>query len=237
MQTFLRKSCSTKLEMLMKEGCMIVCDGGNGAGKSTVLKAIELHLRNQGHDLVMTREPGGTPIGEKIREILLDRASSEMCDVTELMLFAAARAQHVREKIIPAINSGKIVVSDRFNSATVSFQHYARGLPLHLIRQLNDIAIDKFKPDVTIILDLDPVTGLDRVNSRGSELDRIEKENLEFLHNARKGYLEQAKEDPNHFVVIDASQPLETVVLEVIQVVDRVVAERCIDILVPLKVK
>ncbi|HUH59942.1 MAG TPA: dTMP kinase [Candidimonas sp.] len=204
-------------------GCMIVCDGGNGAGKSTVLKAIEHHLRRLGHDYVMTREPGGTPIGEKIRDILLSTDSSEMCGITELMLFAAARAQHVREKIIPAIRSGKIVVSDRFDSATVSFQHFARGLPLDLIKTLNELAIDGFRPDVTIILDLDPTTGLERVNSRGSQLDRMEKENLEFLHKAREGYLTQAREDPKHFVVIDASQPLECVVSEAVNVVDQII--------------
>ena len=211
----------------MNKGCMIVCDGGNGAGKSTVLKAIEDHLLRQGRDLVMTREPGGTPIGEKIRDILLDRSSSGMFDVTELMLFAAARAQHIREKIVPSINSGKIVISDRFDSATVSFQHYARGLPLALIRQLNDLAVGGFKSDITIILDLDPEIGLQRVNLRGSQLDRMENENLEFLHNARKGYLEQAKQDPSHFVIIDAEQPLVNVVSEAIQVVDRVIAECC----------
>jgi dTMP kinase len=210
--------------MAVKKGCMIVCDGGNGAGKSTVLKAIEAHLQAQGHDVVMTREPGGTAIGEKIREILLDPDCKEMCDVTELMLFAAARAQHVREKIIPAVHAGKIVVSDRFDSATVSFQHYARGLPLALIRQLNDIAIDGFKPDVTIILDLDPETGLQRVGSRGSALDRMESETLDFLRNARKGYLEQAQDDPGRFVVIDAAQPLEKVISETIGAVDKIVS-------------
>ncbi len=203
---------------------MIVCDGGNGAGKSTVLKAIEAHLLSQGHELVMTREPGGTPIGERIREILLDRGSSEMCDVTELLLFAAARAQHVHEKIIPAINSGKIVVSDRFNSATVSFQHFARGLSLKVLTQLNAIAIGTFKPDLTIILDLDPAIGLDRVAARGSALDRMEEENLQFLQDARNGYLEQAKQDPTHFVVIDASKPLAEVVVEAISVVERAIA-------------
>lgn len=206
-------------------GRMIVCDGGNGAGKTTVLKAIEAHLLAKGRQMVMTREPGGTPIGEKIREILLNPDTPEMCGVTELMLFAAARAQHVREKILPAIEAGQIVVSDRFDSATVSFQHYARGLPLDLIHQLNSIAIDGFKPDITIILDLDPVVGLQRVSSRGgSGLDRMEQESLDFLHNARHGYLEQAKDDPDHFVVIDASQPLEKVVGDVIQVVDRIIS-------------
>ncbi len=204
-------------------GCMIVCDGGNGAGKSTVLKAIAQHLQQQGHDHVMTREPGGTPIGEKIRDILLSTDSSAMCGMTELMLFAAARAQHVREKIIPAIRLGKVVVSDRFDSATVSFQHFARGLPLDLIKTLNELAIDGFRPDVTIILDLDPVAGLERVTSRGSQLDRMEKENIEFLSRAREGYLSQARDEPDRFVVIDASQPLERVVAEAISVVDQVI--------------
>lgn len=203
-------------------GCMIVCDGSNGAGKSTVLEAIAQHLQQQGLDHVMTREPGGTPIGERIRDILLSTDSSEMCGITELMLFAAARAQHVREKIIPAIRSGKIVVSDRFDSATISFQHFARGLPLDVIKTLNELAIDGFRPDLTIILDLDPITGLERVNSRGSRLDRMEKEDLEFLHRAREGYLIQARDAPERFVVIDASQPLECVVSEAIRVVDEI---------------
>ncbi len=209
----------------MRKGHTIVCDGGNGSGKTTVLKAIEAHLQAKGRELVMTREPGGTPIGEKIREILLTPDTPEMCGITELMLFAAARAQHVRERILPAIEAGKIVVSDRFDSATVSFQHYARGLPLDLIHQLNSIAIDGFKPDITIILDLDPVVGLQRVSLRGGGcLDRIEQESLDFLHKARHGYLEQAKNDPDHFVVIDSSQPLEKVVSDVLRIVDDIVA-------------
>lgn len=202
---------------------MIVCDGGNGAGKSTVLMAIEEYLKTKQYDYVMTREPGGTIIGEKIREILLSKDTPEMCDVTELMLFAAARAQHVREKIIPSIEAGKIVISDRFDSATYSFQHYGRGLPLALIQQLNNIAIDGFKPDVTIVLDLDPVTGLERVMSRGSDLDRMEMANIEFLHKARNGYLEQAKADPKHFAVIDASQSLAVVISNALKIVERVV--------------
>lgn len=207
----------------MSKGCMIVCDGGNGAGKSSVLKEIESHLKLEKIDFIMTREPGGTVIGEKIRDILLDVDISEMFDVTELMLFAAARAQHVREKIIPAISAGKVVVSDRFDSATYSFQHYGRGIPLELIQRLNNIALDGFKPDMTIILDIDPEVGLERVISRGSNLDRMEIANLEFLNKARNGYLEQAKDQPNSFRVIDASKPLKDVIAESLKIVDYVI--------------
>jgi dTMP kinase len=206
---------------IRKKGYMFVCDGSNGAGKSTVMKAIEAHLIDKGHTLEITREPGGTVISERIRDVLLSPDTPEMCDVTELMLFAAARAQHVRERIIPAIDAGKIVISDRFDSATISFQHYGRGLPIDLINQLNTIATGGFKPDLTIVLDLDPVVGLERIRLRDSgKLDRMEMENLIFLRNARNGYLEQAKLDPEHFAVVDASQSLETVIRTVLDVID-----------------
>jgi dTMP kinase len=205
----------------MATGKMIVCDGGNGAGKSTLLTAIEQHLHDQGREVVMTREPGGTPIGEKVREILLSRDASEMSDVTELLLFAAARAQHVREKILPALAAGRVVVSDRFDSATFSFQHYARGLPLDLVTQVNTVATGGLKPDLTIVLDLDPAKGLERVGARGDALDRMELQDLEFLNRARAGYRAQAKADPTAFVVIDASQPLTAVIAFAIQEVER----------------
>jgi len=207
----------------MKKGHMIVCDGSNGAGKTTILKAIEAHLVSRGYEIVVTREPGGTPVGERIREVVLSPATPELCATTELMLFAAARAQHVREKILPAIEAGKVVISDRFDAATVSFQHYARGLSLDLINQLNAMALDGFRPDMNIILDLDPALGIERVTARGEGLDRMENEKLEFLHKARIGYLEQAEKDPQHFAVVDASQPLEDVISAVIEIIDRVV--------------
>jgi len=218
------RDCLSSLESAMKKGYMIVCDGSNGAGKTTIIKAIETHLQSRGHEIIVTREPGGTPVGEKIREVVLSPDTPELCGITELMLFAAARAQHVKEKIGPAIESAKIVISDRFDAATISFQHYARGLSLDLITRLNDMALDGFKPDINLILDLDPVTGLERVNSRGERLDRMEKEKITFLEKARNGYLAQAKNDPERFVIIDASQPLEDVITEVLEVVDDVVA-------------
>lgn len=206
----------------MKNGILIVVDGGNGAGKGTCLAKIDTYLRGRGFDVVLTREPGGTHIGERIRELLLDKANSDMSSTTELLLFAAARAQHVQEKIIPALTSGKIVVSDRFASATVSFQHYGRGLSLNLIAQLNDIALGGVKPSMTIVLDLDPAIGLQRVASRGAGLDRMEVENLSFLQRARQGYIAQARQDPEHFRIIDASQSPSKVFIEAKETIDEI---------------
>lgn len=207
----------------MNKGCMIVCDGSNGAGKTTVIKAIEEHLIRNHFEVVVTREPGGTRIGEKIRDVLLSSDTPEMCDMTELMLFGAARAQHLREKILPAINAGKVVVSDRFVAATISFQHFARGLNIQVISQINELVLEGFKPDMNIILDLDPVIGLQRVQSRGEGLDRLEAEKLSFLEKARYGYLEQARNSPECFEIVDASQPLDAVISKVLKIVDSVV--------------
>ncbi len=207
----------------MGKGFMIVCDGSNGAGKTTVIKAIEEHLKSRGLQAVITREPGGTPIGEKIRDILLCPDTPEMCDVAELMLFGAARAQHVKEKILPAIRAGKVVVSDRFDAATLSFQHYARGLDIDLVKQINELALDGFRPDMNIILDLDPVLGLERVHQRGERLDRMETQKLEFLQKARQGYLEQARLDPSMFSILDAGRPLAEVVSDALGVVDELI--------------
>lgn len=206
---------------IMSKGLMIVIDGSNGAGKTTVIKKVEEYVKTKGLEAVLTREPGGTPISEKIREIILDKENSEMCDLTELLLFAASRAQHVNEKIIPAIKRGAVVISDRFDAATISFQHYARGIDLELITKINDIAKAGFQPDMNIILDLDPHTGLERVHGRGDKLDRMEDEKMDFLTKARNGYLEQAKENPNLFTVIDASQSKEQVADEAIACVEK----------------
>lgn len=207
----------------MGKGFLIVCDGSNGAGKTTVIKAIEAHLKGRGLQAVVTREPGGTVIGEKIRDILLCPDTPEMCDIAELMLFGAARAQHVKEKILPAIQAGKAVVSDRFDAATLSFQHYARGLDLDLVRQINALALDGFKPDMNIILDLDPAVGLERVHQRGERLDRMEAQKLEFLQRARQGYLEQARLAPDAFRVLDAGRPLAQVVADALGIVDELI--------------
>lgn len=208
----------------MKKGFMVVFDGSNGAGKTTVIKKIEQYLTAKNLEVIVTREPGGTTIGEKIREVILDASTPEMSDITELMLFGAGRAQHITEKIIPALNAGKIVLCDRFDAATFSFQHYARGINLDTIKNINNLALAGFSPNMNIILDLDPVEGLKRVQSRGQGLDRLEDQQAEFLSKARQGYLTQAQQQPTKFSVIDASQTQPAVLAAVIEVVDTLLA-------------
>lgn len=202
----------------MKQGRMIVIDGANGGGKSTAIRSLASFLTDQGYEIVTTREPGGTEISEQIRSLLLAIHDTRMEDMTELMLFAAARAQHYRELIKPALEAGKIVISDRFDSATVSFQHYARGLPLETIEQLNAMALEGFKPDMTIILDVSPEVGMQRVIKRGEELERLETEESEFHARARYGYLEQARQNPERFTVVDASRTQDQVIQDVHQI-------------------
>lgn len=209
----------------MAKGCLIVCDGNNGAGKSSVIRAIEEHLISLNHQVVVTREPGGTRVGEKIRGVVLDPETPELCDTTELLLFAAARAQHLKEKIIPAIEAGMIVICDRFTPATIAFQHYGRGIPLSLVQSINSFALEGFAPDLNIILDVDPDLGMRRVASRGEGLDRMEMQQREFLMRARDGFLRQAEQSPETFVVVDASQPFEVVSSEVLAVVDSLLAK------------
>jgi len=210
----------------MNKGFMVVFDGSNGAGKTTVINEVEKYISSKGLDVVLTREPGGTRIGEKIRHIILDPSTPEMCDMTELMLFGAGRSQHIQEKIKPALQAGKIVISDRFDAATFSFQHYARGIDLASIMKINDLALAGFQPDMNIILDLDPIEGLKRVKSRGEGLDRLEDEKLDFLIKARNGYLTQAKAQPERFVIIDASQSKDAVLSDVIKVIDALILKQ-----------
>tara|TARA_R110002050_G_scaffold283239_3_gene431484 strand:- start:1783 stop:2448 length:666 start_codon:yes stop_codon:yes gene_type:complete len=207
----------------MNKGFMVVFDGSNGAGKTTVIKSVENYLVSKGFDVVLTREPGGTPIGEKIRDVILDPSTPEMSFMTELMLFGAGRAQHIQEKIIPALEKGKIVLSDRFDAATFSFQHFARGIDLDTIIKINNLALNGFSPSMNIILDLEPSEGLKRVRSRGEGLDRLEDENSDFLIKARNGYLTQAAQSPEKFTVVDAAQSKEKVLEEVIQIIDTLI--------------
>jgi len=194
-------------------GKFISIEGGEGAGKSTVIAAIVQALGQHGLEVVQTREPGGTPAGEAIRTLLLDPARTLAAE-TELLLMFAARAQLVRELILPALARGAVVVSDRFTDASFAYQGGGRGIEMGRIAELERWAAG-IKPDLTFLLDVGVDEGLARARSRGGELDRIERERSDFFERVRATYLSRAAAEPGRFRVIDASQPASAVVTAV----------------------
>ncbi len=199
----------------------ITLEGIEGCGKTTQLQHISSFLEDEGHFVVVTREPGGTTIGKKIRSILLDPASKELLPLAELLLYMADRAQHIESVIKPRLGEGKIVVSDRYVDATVAYQGFARGLGVDFIRDLHRIMLNDFKPDVTFLLDLPPRIGLSRAwqeldsgNRAGAE-SRFEEEAICFHDKVRAGYLELARLGPQRFRIIDASQNIHAVQAEI----------------------
>ncbi len=196
-------------------GLFITFEGTDGAGKTTQIQRLTADLRQTGYDVCLTREPGGTPISEQIRDMLLNPDHSEMAATTELLLYAASRAQHVSEVIKPALEAGKVVISSRFADAMVVYQGYGRGLDLERINHLNRIATDGVTPDVTFVLDLPVEIGLQRVqNSRGG-LDRLEREKIEFHRRLREGYQILAKQEPQRLKIIDSQVNSEQVYAQI----------------------
>lgn len=186
-------------------GYLISFEGSEGSGKTTQISQMASLFESAGYDVVVTREPGGTPIGEEIRRILMHASVSEnMFPETELLLFAASRAQLVREVIQPALDSGKIVLCDRFMDSTTVYQGVARKLqsgPVHLI---NTFAVGEVVPDVTVVIDIPAEVGFERIRHRVNDLpDRMEAENIEFYQKVRNGYLMLAKAMPERFVLVD----------------------------------
>lgn len=198
------------IQTSIQQGKFITLEGSEGCGKTTNMAYIEQLLNDAGVELVVTREPGGTPLGETIREILLDSSQTAMSEDTELMLMFAARAQHMHEKIKPALDAGKWVLCDRFVDATYAYQGGGRGLSMERITALDNWVLDGFKPDLTLYLDISVKQGLKRAEAR-AELDRFEREKLDFFERVRSGYLDRVAADPERFRVIDASEPLEPV--------------------------
>jgi dTMP kinase len=198
----------------MTTGKLITLEGGEGAGKSTVLEAARELLAARGIDALVTREPGGTPAGEAIRAVLLDTAHRGLCAEAELLLMFASRAQLVREKIRPALVAGRWVLSDRFTDASFAYQGGGRGQPLARIAELERWAADGLKPDLTLLLDLPVAEGLKRARGRGT-VDRMEMENADFFERVRAAYRARAQAEPERFRRIDASQPLDAVLADV----------------------
>lgn len=192
------------------QGKFITVEGSEGVGKSSNLAFIETYLTNVGINVLRTREPGGTPLGEAVRELLLDARQSAMCDDTELLLMFAARAQHLAEVIRPAIAAGQWVLCDRFTDATYAYQGGGRGVPMERIGILEDWVQGELRPDYTLLLDMPVAAGLERAGAR-SEPDRFEQEQQAFFERVRETYLSRAKAEPNRFHIIDASPSLDKV--------------------------
>jgi len=203
------------------KGVFITLEGVEGCGKTTQIEQLREHLVSRGHDVVVTREPGGTSVADAIRELLLDPANGAMSPSTELLLYAAARAQHVDERIRPALEADKVVLCDRFADSTTAYQGAGRGLPTDLIGQLHQFATRGVWPALTIVIDLPVDEGLKRAGLNGTH-DRIEKETLAFHERVRAAFLRLAEEQPDRVRVVDGARSVEAVAAEVRALVDAV---------------
>jgi dTMP kinase len=198
-------------------GHFLTLEGGEGAGKTTLMKGLIAHLSDEGHDVVRTREPGGTPGAESLREILLTGATDRWSPMTEALLMYAARVDHVERLIEPALAAGRWVLSDRFADSTLAYQGAGGGIDVGRIRALHAAALGEFAPDLTLILDLDPRTGLERVHGRGEDTTRFERFDHTFHQDLRQAFLDIAARESHRCIVIDASQSAEHVLAQSIQ--------------------
>ncbi len=196
--------------MTMHKGFLISFEGGEGGGKSTQIVRLRERLSKQGFDVVVLREPGGTPISEQIRDVVLSAKNIGIAYTTEVLLFQAARAQLYREIVLPSLEAGKIVLMDRTRDSSVVYQGIVRGFGRELIEQLNNISTKQTYPNITLLLDVDVKTGLNRQIEAGG-VNRFEMENTKFHDEVRKAYLSLAKEDDKRWIIIDANKPLDAV--------------------------
>ena len=205
----------------VKMSLFITFEGIEGSGKSTQIRLLNDFLKLRGHETVLTREPGGTPIGDEIRHTLLSSENREMSPLCELLLYAAGRTQHLSQVIGPSLKAGKTVLCDRFLDATGAYQGYGRGFPLEMIKKLNHIVVGDLTPHLTFLLDLDHQAGLTRARNRnaakkGKDESRFENEALSFHKKVREGYLALAREEPQRIVVVNAGHDVESVHQEIV---------------------
>ncbi len=205
------------------KGKFITLEGIEGSGKSTQIALLAKYLQSLGMPLVLTREPGGTSIGDEVRKILLDPANTTLDPTAELLLYAASRAQHLKEIIMPHLEKG-VVLCDRFADATLAYQGYGRGLDIDLIRRLDTIVCAGLRPDLTILLDIDAATGVERArgrnNSRGLAREaRFENEAIAFHERVRQGYLTLARAEPDRIRIVEASRPMDAIQAEIRKIV------------------
>lgn len=202
----------------MRRGIFITFEGPDGSGKSTQIKQLKSYLTEKGMDVFLTREPGGTEIGEKIRHLILDIGNHEMDPLTEALLYAASRAQHVAQAIRPALEQGSMVICDRFMDSSIVYQGIGRRLGTQ-VRTVNEIAVAGIEPDLTFLLLVDPIEGKRRISD--GPLDRLEREGMDYYQAVYDGYLQLAKECPSRIVVIDGTKTIEDIQQEIRQCTDR----------------
>jgi dTMP kinase len=193
----------------------ITFEGPDGSGKTTQIRLLVDWLHEQGYEVIVTREPGGTDIGDQIRDVLHDPDNTAMDARTEILLYSASRAQHVAQVVRPALAAGKVIISDRYADSTLAYQGYGRGLHLETLMTITLFATDGLLPDLTLYLDITPEEGLRRRQLGGDEWNRLDAEALEFHQRVRDGYLELIKQEPERWVVIDAARTAEEVQAEI----------------------
>lgn len=199
----------------MQRGLFITFEGNDGSGKTTQILKLKDMLQSMGHEVLLVREPGGTVIGEKIRSIVLDKDNHEMCDVSEMLLYAASRAQLVHQVIVPAISKGICVICDRFVDSSLAYQGFGRQLGLENVREANRMAIAGHLPDLTFFLDVDADTAMARRNASGEEADRLEREHMDFHRRVYEGYKQLSEESPERIRRIPVKSTPELVFEEI----------------------
>ncbi len=205
----------------------ITVEGPEGSGKSSICKQLFAVLKEKGFDVILTREPGGTPIAESIREVILNKQNTAMDARTEALLYAAARRQHLVEKVWPALKEGKIVLCDRFLDSSLAYQGGARQLGVDDILNVNLFATEGMYPDLTLLFDIPPELGMERIaKNQNREVNRLDLEKMSFHHQVRDTFLSLAKRFSERFVIIDASQPFEKVLQDTLEVVYKRLGEQ-----------
>ncbi len=203
------------------KGYFITFEGPDGSGKTTQINLLKDYLIGEGYEVIMTREPGGTAIGEAIRNIILDIKHEEMDPVTEMLLYAASRAQHVNQLIRPALEEGKTVLCDRFVDSSIAYQGVGRGLGIETVEEINKVALGGISPNITFFLDIDPEVGLERGQARGNGADRLELEALEFHKKVYQGFRALCSRYPHRFKRIDANADINIIHRQIINTIEQ----------------
>ena len=207
----------------MKRGLFITFEGIDGAGKTTQIKLLQEYLISKKQPVRLSREPGGTPIGDKIRALILDKSNTDMCPMTELLLYYASRAQHIERVIAPALAQGECVICDRFYDSSYAYQQLGRGIDKKALDVLTSMVAENYRPDITFLLDISPEVSAQRLHTRGNELDRLEEENQKFKEKVRQGFLAQAALEPDRVKLLDATLPAADIFAQIKEYINKLI--------------